>query len=384
MKRVFFLTLFFLFITEFGFSQPIWLKKPIQPVPFDSIMLEDYFWNEARTLALKADSTLKPSVEKEMTFNRKSMRKQYDSWMKRTADSLSLLGGIGPLTAGSPLQSLSSMETVRQSWNLYLWTGDAKYLDVLERAMYNGVRSSLSIDGNPYIKDGAQMNYDFVGYMAATQGRSIYLNLLTRSTISVHTDSLDVKILLDTSMPWFSRVLFRIILPEGVKHRFSLCLRVPGWVRGEVLPVGNRYGMTDKTAYGSININGEATIVRPQNGYIIIDREWTNGETVHWDQKTPIKRIRKVKDGEQEKGLFAFQRGPIVYSISRGSDVGFLDVSDPVDMEYDKVVRHVEVLSGNMYKSDGTVIPDGYKAVPYYKGIEEFPEQCTVWYRERK
>jgi DUF1680 family protein len=234
---------------------------------------------------------------------------------------------------------------------MFLLHGDAKYFDCLERTLYNGVISGMSMDGgrffypNPLESDAKYaFNADnnttrqpwfgcaccpsnlcrFIpsvpGYIYAVKDDRLYVNLYMGNKATVNVNGKDVSLQQTTDYPWDGDIQLKV---TGTKtSAFKLMLRIPGWVRGQVVP-SDLYEFADGKQLGySVKINGKPLTLADQNGYVVIDRKWKKGDVVslHFDMEPRlVKANRKVTD---DLGKVAVERGPLVYCAEDKDNAG--------------------------------------------------------------
>lgn len=276
-------------------------------------------------------------------------------WENVVAKKLHLTGGCGARAAGEAygddyeLPNRCYNETCAAVaflfWNhrMFLMTGDAKYMDVFERSLYNGVLSGVSLSGdrffypNPLEYDGkAANNHGFAGrapwfgcaccppnvlrtiaslggYVAAVQGDKLFVNLYAQSETTATIAGQKVKLEQTTRYPWEGAVTLRV-RPEK-PATFALCLRIPGWAQGRPLP-SDLYTYDDPApAKWSVKVNGRTLKVTPQQGYAVIQRQWKAGDTVALDLPMPVRRVAGHAQIAATRGLVALERGPVVYAF---------------------------------------------------------------------
>jgi DUF1680 family protein len=256
-------------------------------------------------------------------------------------------------------------------WNhrMFLMTGDAKYMDVFERTLYNGALSGVSLSGdrffypNPLEYDGKEVNNhghagrapwfgcaccppnvlrtlaSLGGYAYAVQGDKLFVNLYAEGEASATVAGNKVKVVQTTEYPWNGAITFKVS-PEQPAS-FTLCLRIPGWVRGKPLP-SDLYAYDDAApAKWSVRVNGKKLSVVPQQGFAAISRAWKAGDTVTLDLPMPVRRVAGNEKIAATRGLVALERGPIVYALE-GVDNGgavfdaVLPASAKVQPEFEK------------------------------------------------
>ena len=230
-------------------------------------------------------------------------------------------------------------------WNhrMFLMTGDAKYMDVFERSLYNGVLSGVSLSGdrffypNPLEYDvSAKNNHGFAGrapwfgcaccppnvlrtlaslgdYVYAVQNDKLFVNLYAQGEATATVAGNKVKLEQTTSYPWDGAVKLRVT-PEK-PGKFSLCLRIPGWAEGKPLP-SDLYTYDDATpATWTLSVNGKSLSVEAGSGFATINREWKSGDEVTLDLPMPVHRVAGNPKIAATKNQVALERGPIVYAF---------------------------------------------------------------------
>ena len=248
-------------------------------------------------------------------------------------------------------ETCAAIAQVYLNYRMFLLHGDAKYFDCLERTLYNGVISGMSMDGgrffypNPLESDAKfAFNADnnttrqpwfgcaccpsnlcrFIpsvpGYIYAVKDDRLYVNLYMGNKATVNVNGKDVSLQQTTDYPWDGDIQLKV---TGTKtSAFKLMLRIPGWVRGQVVP-SDLYEFADGKQLGyTIKVNGKPLTIADQNGYVVIDRKWKKGDVVslHFDMEPRlVKANRKVTD---DRGMVAVERGPLVYCAEDKDNAG--------------------------------------------------------------
>ena len=267
-------------------------------------------------------------------------------WDNIVSKKIYITGGIGARHAGEafgnnyelPNQSAycetcAAIGNVYMNYRLFLLHGDAKYFDVLERTLYNGLISGVSLDGgsffypNPLSSNGKYSRKPWFGcaccpsnvsrfipslpgYVYAVKNDQVYVNLYLSNKAELKVDKKKILLEQETGYPWNGDI--RLKITQG-NQDFTMKLRIPGWVRGNVLP-GDLYSYTynQKPAY-QVSVNGQTVESDVNDGYLSIARKWKKGDVVevHFDM---IPRIVKANPKvEADHGRVAVERGPIVY-----------------------------------------------------------------------
>lgn len=267
-------------------------------------------------------------------------------WDNIVSKKIYITGGIGARHAGEAFgnnyelpnlsaycETCAAIGNVYMNYRLFLLHGDAKYFDVLERTLYNGLISGVSLDGgsffypNPLSSNGKYSRKPWFGcaccpsnvsrfipslpgYVYAVKNDQVYVNLYLSNKAELKVDKKKILLEQETGYPWNGDI--RLKITQG-NQDFTMKLRIPGWVRGNVLP-GDLYSYTDnqKPAY-QVAVNGQTVESDVNDGYLSIARKWKKGDVVevHFDM---IPRIVKANPKvEADHGRVAVERGPIVY-----------------------------------------------------------------------
>src|SRR5688572_6362559 len=243
-------------------------------------------------------------------------------WENTVSKKLYITGGIGASGAGEAFgqhYELPNMTAYNETcasvgmdyWNhrLFLLHGDAKYIDVMERTLYNGLISGVSLDGktffypNPLESNGQHARAEWFGvaccpgnitrfmasvpgYIYATKGNDVYVNLYAGGTADIKTPAGELKVVQDTRYPWDGAV--KMTLTPAQARRFALHVRIPGWARNEAVP-GDLYRFMDTAAPAPlISVNGSRLPMTVDKGYVTIDREWTAGDVIDLALPMPV------------------------------------------------------------------------------------------------
>ena len=316
--------------------------------------------------------------------------KRYDEaiqaiWQDVVGKKLHLSGGIGAERKheafGKPYElpnyvNDSYMETcaaiANALWNerLFRATGEAKYIDVLERILYNGFLSGISLSGTEFFYPNpltARVGYKrekwfscsccpvndvrflpqvpSMAYATDEKG-TLYWNLFMASEAEIG----GWKFKVETDYPWSGQMKMTLLSPPPPSP--SLLVRIPGWAKGQPVP-SDLYTQTEPSSVMevSVAVNGAAVNGVPgKDGYLAISREWKAGDTVELNLPMPVKRIRAHEKVAADRGCLAVERGPLVY-CAEGCD----------HPEYGGKIRRV-VLPENATFSE-TAVPFGDKTV---------------------
>ena len=275
-----------------------------------------------------------------------------------------LTGGVGARHAGEAFgadyelpnltaynETCAAISMVYLFERMFLLHGDAKYIDCLERTLYNGVISGMSVDGgkffypNPLSSDGHYcFNADntktrqpwfgcaccpsnlsrFIpsmpGYMYGVHGNNLYVNLYAANTATIAVNGKNVTLEETTQYPWDGDIAIKVI--QNKAKAFNMMIRIPGWVRNQVVP-SDLYSFSDDVLSGyEVSVNGKKVDGELQNGYLVINRPWKKGDVIRIHFDMPVRTVianRKVSD---DRGRVAVERGPLVYCAEWADNEG--------------------------------------------------------------
>lgn len=296
-------------------------------------------------------------------------------------------------------------------WNhrMFLMTGDAKYMDVFERTLYNGTLSGISLFGdrffypNPLEYDGsAKNNHGFAGrapwfgcaccppnimrtlaslgdYVYATQDDKLFVNLYAQGEATATVVGNKIELTQTTEYPWDGKIKLRV-MPEksGV---FTVNLRIPCWVEGQPLP-SDLYTYDDTTpAKWTVRVNGKKLSVTPQKGFVAITRKWKSGDEVSLDLPMPVRRVAGNPKIAATRNQVALERGPIVYAFEGlDNDGAVFDAVLPASAKI-KPKHHADLLGGvtllNVTGAQRVAVKDSGKRVTEPANLTAIP--YAVW-----
>ena len=315
--------------------------------------------------------------------------------------------------ASAYCETCAAIGNVYVNHRMFLLHGDSKYYDVLERTLYNGLLSGVSLKGdgffypNPLESAGGYERKPWFGcaccpsnicrfipsvpgYVYAVKDDDLYVNLYMSNTLTQKVKGKDVVLRQETGYPWNGDV--NIIIDKNAAKSFSLKLRIPGWVRGEVAP-GGLYSYADGKSLGyKVLVNGEEVTSDLEKGYFTVTRNWKKGDKVslHLDMEPRVVTARE--EVEADRGRIAIERGPIVYCAEQPDNdfrvSGFLvgEKPDLKVMDGDIVGHPVKkiTLEGRYFThglGKGEMIVRDVTAtmVPYYAWCHRGAGYMAVW-----
>jgi DUF1680 family protein len=345
---------------------------------------------------------------------------------------LYLTGGIGSSSSGEAfgidfeLPNLSAYNETcaaigNDYWNhrLFLLKADSRYIDVLERTLYNGLLSGVSLDGksffypNPLESAGQHQRSPWFGvaccpgnmtrflasvpgYVYARQGDAVYVNLFVASKAEVKLDGgRSVDLVQETRYPWDGAV--RIKVTPSREGPLSMRVRVPGWARGEAVP-SELYHFADKSdEKATLRVNGQPVSLKLEKGYARIDRRWSKGDVIELGLPMPVRRVAAHSSVEADRGRVALQRGPLVFAAewpdNPDGKVRNLLLPDDAALATEfrpGLLNGVQVITGRAValanETDGTVTrrAQDFMAIPYYAWANRGPGEMLVFIPDRE
>jgi DUF1680 family protein len=342
-------------------------------------------------------------------------------WNNMVHRRMHITGGVGAYASGEEfgadyvlpndayLETCAAVGAAFFHANMYVASGDARYVDELERALYNGALAGVALKGDTYFytnpleadEDRGRWVWHgcpccppmflklmgaLPGYIYGTDAESVYVNLFVGSRASAVLKQTPISVGQTTRYPWDGTV--KIAIDPAVPTAFNLKLRIPAWCRA-----------------ASLKVNGEPVpISESSRGYARVDRTWKKGDVVELLMPMPVETVKAHPLVEADAGKVALTRGPLVYCLESA--------------DHRDAVRRLSIRSGsgfnNEYRPDllGGVVaitgtawamnapvwqtslyepardipaanPARLVAIPYYANANRGPVQMTVWLAEK-
>ena len=313
-------------------------------------------------------------------------------------------------------ETCAAIAQVYLNQRMFMLHGDAKYIDCLERTLYNGVICGMSVDGgkffypNPLSADsvyrfnsGRTMTRQpwfgcaccpsnlcrFIpsvpGYFYGVKDKNLYVNLFVENSAEIELDGKKVAVSQKTDYPWNGDVTLKVDGNEAGK--FTLKVRIPGWVRNEVVP-GDLYEYADGlTPEWSVAVNGKKVDAKVgKDGYVALTRNWQAGDevSVHFDM--PVRTVEANPNVEDDRGKLAVERGPLVYCAEWADNAGKDVHNTPVGGSSFQVVPNYGITNtegdGKVFRVTEIKASDGLALIPYYAWNHRGAGNMEVWLKE--
>lgn len=365
-------------------------------------------------------------------------------WDKIVSKKYYITGGVGARHAGEAFGSnyeLPNMTAYNETCaaismvylfeRMFLLHGDSKYIDCLERTLYNGVISGMSMDGgrffypNPLSSDGKYaFNADnnttrqpwfgcaccpsnlcrFIpsvpGYLYGVKDNNIFVNLFAANVSTIKVNGKDVILEETTEYPWDGDI--KITVKKSNAKNANLLIRIPGWARNQVVP-SDLYQFADKeTPSYSVTVNGKAVEadLSANKGYLPV-KNIRKGDVVRIHFDMPVRTVIANQKVADDKSKVAVERGPLVYCAEAADNNGepvlravmgkkpTFSVVDNYSIQNTET-KNAQAFTVKAIKTEGQILNDSADGIslknctltliPYYAWNHRGANQMNVWF----
>ncbi|WP_454801511.1 glycoside hydrolase family 127 protein [Mucilaginibacter phyllosphaerae] len=311
-------------------------------------------------------------------------------------------------------------------WNerMFLLHGESKYIDVLEKTLYNGLISGVGLDGKSFFYTNAMQIHNgfnhpdiereragwFVcsccptnvvrlmpsipGYIYAQNGNDVFVNLFISGTGNLKVNNKALQITQQNNYPWDGGLQFTVN-PAGSMD-MNLKLRIPGWAQNQAVPSDLYSYQTAQNKKVEIKVNGKAVDYKMQNGYAVISKKWKKGDKVEMTLPMDIQRVMANEKLAEDNNKVALQRGPIMYCAEWKDNGGqAANIIIPQNTTFTaaykpELLNGVTVLTGDVkavqVDSTGLGISTQNQtltAIPYYSWANRGKGEMMVWFPQQ-
>lgn len=336
-------------------------------------------------------------------------------WHNMVEKKMYLTGGIGSRHEGEAFgenyelpnltaynETCASIGDVYWNHRLHCLTGNVDYLDVLERTLYNGLLSGLSLDGanffypNALESDGVytfnrgactrQGWFDcsccptnlirFIpaipGLIYSKAGDTLLVNLYAGNEALVDLKSHTVKVVQTTQYPLDGKILLKV--DPVMEDAFTIKFRIPSWARNQALP-GDLYSYLGTEFNRSwIEYDGKKIFAEGDQKYFIITKNWKKGDQVRIEFPMQVRKVAANEKVEVDHGKVALEYGPLVYAVEEIDNQQRFDAVSVTDSDLFEVKKEVSLLGGvNVIENKKL------KAIPYYAWSNRGVGKMKVW-----
>ena len=295
---------------------------------------------------------------------------------------------------------------------MFMATGDSKYIDVMERGMYNNAIDGVSASGDQFFYvnrlasagDGRDTRWErasleccppnlvrflssMPGFIYAQDGKdAIYVNLYVSSETSFKVDAKDIVLTVKSEMPWGGTSRITMSTRDPVKG--TIKLRIPGWARNQPVP-GTLYAYADNlNKQATVSVNGESVSAVPdKTGYVSLYRQWNNGDVVEVELPVEVRKVVTDQRVAQNRRRLAVERGPVVYCAEWPDAEGrrvldlLFDATAELKPSVDKgFYGGVTVIETQAQRISNPLLPGrSVKLIPYYLWANRGVGEMSVW-----
>ncbi len=357
-------------------------------------------------------------------------------WNNVVAKKMYVTGGTGAVPSGERFganyelpnataynETCASVADVFWNQRMFQLHGDAKYVDVLEKVLYNGLISGVGLDGKSFfysnamqIKNSAgfpqteparagwfecsccptnlaRLMPALPGYVYAQRGTDLYANLFISGTTDLVINKKKVQLEQQNNYPWSGDLRF-VVRPAGAPAKFNLLVRIPGWARGAAMP-SDLYAFAGGPAAAPVRItvNGQPVAYALKNGYAVLARTWRKNDVVAVALPMETRTVQANAHVRDDRGKVALQRGPLVYcaewtdndgktsNIIVPAGTAFTPVAKPQLLNgITALTATVPVVSIDAATNSISTAPRTLMAIPYYAWANRGKGEMTVWF----
>ena len=339
-------------------------------------------------------------------------------WNNVVGKKLSVTGGVGAVRRhegygdkyelpNQPYnETCAAIANVYWNHRMFLLHGDAKYMDVLERSLYNGILPGLSLDGklffypNTLQHDGetafnqgingrspwfncsccpsnlSRFIPSVAGYAYASKGDDFYVNLFMNSEVSFQTPEGVLNLEQTTAYPWEGQVLLDLLNEEPVEA--NILLRIPGWARNAVVPSDLFRFAHQHESQTVIKVNGVRQEPDIQNGYCVLRGTWKKGDRITLELPMEDRLVVAHTQVEAKKDRVAVQCGPLVYCAEQlDNEVDVLESGISIGARF--AARFEPGLLGGVNVLQGEEL----MLIPYYAWANREVGKMNVWFKQK-
>jgi DUF1680 family protein len=290
-------------------------------------------------------------------------------------------------------------------------------MDVLERTLYNGALSGVSLQGdcffyqNPLASRGDRERSPWFevsccpgnitrflpsvpGYIYAQKDDSLYVNLYIQNSAVLELKGRKLCIRQETEYPWQGHI--KISLFPETDITFELKVRIPGWARELPVPSDLYRYVARSGLFPSLKVNDLPLDIKLDKGYASLRRTWTAGDVVEVELPMPVRRVLAHESVEADRGRMALERGPLVYCVEEVDHVGSVhDMVVPDHIEF-KISKQPELLKGIVAITGEVEVASEAAAgkvsaaktrtlfaIPYYAWAHRGPGEMAVWLKRK-
>ena len=317
-------------------------------------------------------------------------------------------------------ETCAAIALVYWNYRMFLLHGDSKYMDILEKSLYNGLISGVGLDGKSFFYTNAMQiknSFQFPqmeatrsgwfecsccptnlarlipsipGYMYAVNEDNLYINLFINSSADLSVRNKPVQVVQTNNYPWDGGLTFTIN-PKAAAA-FNLLVRIPGWAQNKAVPSTLYQFQNESAEKPVIKVNGAAVDYTITNGYATIKRTWKKNDKVEVNLPMEVRRVVANEKLKEDIGKIALQRGPLMYcaewpdnngktsNIIIPASANFTTEFKPALLNGVTVLKtEVPAVIINGAENISTV-KQSFTAIPYYSWANRGKGEMMVWF----
>ena len=394
-----------------------------------------YDQKEAIGHAVRAEYLYSAMADVAALTGDKRMLAAVDSiWNNMVSKKLYVTGGTGAVPGGERFggnyelpnttaynETCASVANVYWNQRMFQLHGDSKYIDVMEKVLYNGLISGVGLDGKSFfysnamqIKNSAvfkeseparagwfecsccptnlaRLFPSLPGYVYAQKANDVYVNLFINGSTDLSVKKQPVRITQQNNYPWNGDLKFTVA-PKSTAD-FNLLVRLPGWARNEALPSDLYTFATPSNQQVSIKVNGKPLTYTVKDGYAVLARKWRKNDVVEVALPMEVRKVVANPNVRDDAGKVALQRGPIMYCAEWKDNEGKTsNIIVPTATSFTaafkpdvlngitELTATVPVVKVDPANNSISTVSQTLTAIPYYAWANRGKGEMTVWF----
>jgi DUF1680 family protein len=351
-------------------------------------------------------------------------------WNNMVSKKIYVQGGIGAVPSGERFgdnydlpnttaynETCAAIGNVYWNQRMFLLHGDSKYIDLLEKVLYNGLISGVGLDGKTFfytnsmqVTDGfthpaleksrsgwfecsccptnmARFLPSLPGYIYAQKENAVFVNLYISSSSQLIVNNNPVQIIQQNNYPWNG--LLNIKVQPTTAAVFDVKLRIPGWVQNKAIP-SDLYSFENKntTAY-TLKVNGKPVKYTVEHGYAVLHRKWQKGDQIQLNLPMEVKQVIANTALKADSGKVAMQRGPVIYcaewkdNTAKVSGLSIAKSAKFTPQFNANLLNGITTLKGEAFANAGNGHSSkqvSFNMIPYYAWANRGEGEMQVWF----
>lgn len=353
-------------------------------------------------------------------------------WENMVSKKIYVQGGIGAVPDGERFgnnyelpnataynETCAAIGNVYWNQRMFLLHGDSKYIDLLEKVLYNGLISGLGLDGKSFFYTNAmevsagnnlagveksrsgwfecsccptnmiRFLPSLPGYIYAVREDALYINLFIPSAATVSVQDQKIGIVQENTYPWAGDLNFRLTMDRPAA--FSLKIRIPGWSQNKAIPEGLYAFQGTSEEACTLTVNGSPATYTIENGYAVLHKQWTRGDQIRFTIPMPVRMVVAAASLKEDSSKVALQRGPLIYCAEwKDNNSGLKGLSIPEGTPFETrfnpdLLNGVMEIRGKarlLSTTQSVATSVQLVAIPYYAWANRGAGEMKIWFPE--